>query len=487
MAKKSNTVLAYETLLGIILPAGILEAFEVSEVTEEHTGIIEETGLERRIIHIHLDERDLRSKEWHDLRPNGFTEAHCINDFPIRDRKVVLHVRRRRWLDENGKNVILPHESLTATGTSYSKEFADVLKKYLDAFPIPARSLERYYKINGETLEKNYKEHLSGFREWDQLEHADNWVLLEENIGEHLSIDESMHARDLFTFLSNKDGHGKKGTLVAAVRGTKASEVVAILMKIPEEKRLAVKEVTMDYSDSMYSIVTQVFPNASIVIDCFHVMKNQCDALDCIRMRFKRKAIAEQNKEKKEFNRKKRERKAARARYRKSHPKKRGEKRGRPRKRANEKYVPAELSNGDTKVELFTRVKRVLPQSGEKWSESQKNRANMVFEFAPKLKEAYSLVCKLRAVFRNKKLTKETARTKLHEWYKEVSASRIAEMISAMKTLKSKEDEVLNYFVNRATNAAAESLNSKMKGFRSELRGVRDLPFYLFRCCRIFG
>ena len=361
----------------------------------------------------------------------------------------------------------------------------------MDAFPIPARSLERYYKINGETLEKNYKEHLSGFREWDQLEHADNWVLLEDNIGEHLSIDESMHARDLFTFLSNKDGHGKKGTLVAAVRGTKASEVVAILMKIPEEKRLAVKEVTMDYSDSMYSIVTQVFPNASIVIDCFHVMKNQCDALDCIRMRFKRKAIAEQNKEKKEFNQKKRERKAARARYSKSQiqqvpSQETGEKRGRPRKRANEKYVPTELSNGDTKVELFTRVNRVLPQSGEKWSESQKNRANMVFEFTPKLKETYSLVCKLRTIFRNKKLTKETARTKLHEWYKEVSASRIIEMISAMKTLKTKEDEMLNYFVNRATNAA-ESLNSKMKGFRSELKGVRDLPFYLFRCSRIFG
>lgn len=220
-------------------------------------------------------------------------------------------------------------------------------------------------------------------------------------------------------------------------------------------------------------------------------MKNQCDALDCIRMRFKRKAIAEQNKEKKEFNQKKRERKAARARYSKSQiqqvpSQETGEKRGRPRKRANEKYVPTELSNGDTKVELFTRVNRVLPQSGEKWSESQKNRANMVFEFTPKLKETYSLVCKLRTIFRNKKLTKETARTKLHEWYKEVSASRIIEMISAMKALKTKEDEMLNYFVNRATNAA-ESLNSKMKGFRSELKGVRDLPFYLFRCSRIFG
>lgn len=55
---------------------------------------------------------------------------------------------------------------------------------------------------------------------------------------------------------SNKDGHGKKGTLIAAIRGSKASVVVEHLMKIPEDKRMAVKEVTMDYSDSMYSIVT---------------------------------------------------------------------------------------------------------------------------------------------------------------------------------------------------------------------------------------
>ena len=135
MAKKSNTTLAYETLLKVILPEDILEVFEVSNVIEEHTGIIEETGTERRIIHIHLDERDLRDKKWHDLRPNGFTEAHCINDFPIRDRKVILHVRRRRWLDGNGKNVILPHESLTAPGTSYSKEFADALKKIFGYLP----------------------------------------------------------------------------------------------------------------------------------------------------------------------------------------------------------------------------------------------------------------------------------------------------------------------------------------------------------------
>lgn len=46
------------------------------------------------------------------------------------------------------------------------------------------------FKIDGDTLENNYKEHLSGFREWDQLAHADNWLLLVENMGEHMNIDE---------------------------------------------------------------------------------------------------------------------------------------------------------------------------------------------------------------------------------------------------------------------------------------------------------
>ena len=39
---------------------------------------------------------------------------------------------------------------------------------------------------------------------------------------------------------------------------------------------------------------------------------------------------------------------------------------------------------------------------------------------------------------------------------------------------------MLNYFINRATNAAAESLNSKLKGFRAQLRGVSDLPFFMY-------
>ena len=93
----------------------------------------------------------------------------------------------------------------------------------------------------------------------------------------------------------------------------------------------------------------------------------------------------------------------------------------------------------------------------------------------------------MRSIFRNKKLDREQAKEKLHGWYRIVSESGIKEVISAKDCIKSREDEVLNYFINHSTNAASESNNAKMKGFRSELRGVRDLEFYLYRCVKIFG
>ena len=54
-------------------------------------------------LHIYLDERDNRSADDNDLHPNGFTESNQVENFPIRDRKVLLHVRRRRCLDKDGR------------------------------------------------------------------------------------------------------------------------------------------------------------------------------------------------------------------------------------------------------------------------------------------------------------------------------------------------------------------------------------------------
>lgn len=193
-----------------------------------------------------------------------------------------------------------------------------------------ARSLGKFFFSDGDTLERCYKDSLSGFREWYQLEHASDWVLIEENIGEHLSIDETSLQDDLFTFLSNKEGHCNKGSIVAAVRGTKAQDVVEVLLKIPEEQRLKVKEVTMDLSESMADIVTQAFPNATIVLDCFHIMRRCNDAIEEMRLRCKREAQAKVRKEKSEFRKCQKRNAAHRRWYRKTHPKKyKGKTRGR--------------------------------------------------------------------------------------------------------------------------------------------------------------
>ena len=48
-------------------------------------------------------------------------------------------------------------------------------------------------------------------------------------------------------------------------------------------------------------------------------------------------------------------------------------------------------------------------------------------------------------------------------------------------------DEILNFFINRATNASAESFNAKIKNFRASLRGVSDIKFFLFRLTKIYA
>lgn len=342
--------------------------------------------------------------------------------------------------------------------------------------------------VDGARLERNYKDCLSDFRQWDQLDHASDWMLLPQNMGVRLSIDESLLCDDLFTILSNKDGHGRQGTVIAMVRGTKCSDVSEQLMKIPEKDRLAVTEVTMDFSDSMYAIVRECFPNATIVIDCFHIIKRCGEALEELRLQAKREAQREQRRLKAEHKKKQAARVKARKAYRKKHPKKyKGKIRGRKPARLNSRYVPGTLSNGDTKVELLTRSRNLLSMSPDKWSKSQEERARLVFENYSRIKEGFSLINSLRAVFRNKSIDRQQARDALHAWYDKVSKCSLREVKAARDAIKSREEEVLNYFINRSTNAAAESLNSKLKGFRALLHGVSDLPFFMYRVSRIFG
>lgn len=344
--------------------------------------------------------------------------------------------------------------------------------------------------LNSSTLAKAYKERLSDFSSWNQRDHATDWILMENNVGEYMSIDETAPSRgDLFTILSNKDGHGRKGSIAATVRGTKSDDLSAVFNKIPEDKRLAVKEVTMDFSDSMSAAITESFPNAEQVIDCFHVIQLATSALSEVRMEHKRKAQAEDAKARREHKKRMKlnaERRQAREQKRKDDGREKSAQ-GRKPDRKNKAYVPPRFANGDTAVELLTRSRYLISQSRDKWTNSQKERANIVFAQYPDMQTAYDLVNDLRCIFKNKALTPETAIPELENWYSKVETSGLKALINAADTIQSRQENVVNYFKNRHTNAAAESLNSKIKGFRAMLRGVSDLPFFMYRVSAIFG
>ena len=99
-----------------------------------------------------------------------------------------------------------------------------------------------------------------------------------------MSIDEtSLSNGEVYTFLSNKDVHCKKGSIAAYVKDTKSDDIVKDIMRISEEVRSSVLEVTMDLSESMRASIEACFPNARRVIDRFHVQQEVCAGLNEIR------------------------------------------------------------------------------------------------------------------------------------------------------------------------------------------------------------
>lgn len=114
-------------LAKVFLPSEMTEYFDLTDVrTDEYGG-------EPRV-HIFLDEKEVAPEGCPDVSPNGFYEESCMNHFPINEYRSILHVRRRRWKDAEGKSVSKDWQ-LVADGTRYSKEFAAFLKEFVGYIP----------------------------------------------------------------------------------------------------------------------------------------------------------------------------------------------------------------------------------------------------------------------------------------------------------------------------------------------------------------
>ncbi|EFC71946.1 LOW QUALITY PROTEIN: hypothetical protein HMPREF0660_02458, partial [Prevotella melaninogenica D18] len=116
--------------------------------------------------------------------------------------------------------------------------------------------------------------------------------------------------------------------------------------------------------------------------------------------------------------------------------------------------------------QLLARAKFILTKHKTKWTETQKDRAQIIFEHYPTLKKAYDLAMKLTDIY-NIKSIKDAARLKLAKWFNEVEELGVDNFYTVIDTFENHYQTILNFFVNRATNANAESFNAKVKAFRA--------------------
>lgn len=311
--------------------------------------------------------------------------------------------------------------------------------------------------MDGKQLQQQYKDHISDYRDWDQQKHAADWLLYPENTGQYLSIDEtSLSNGELYTIVTNKAAKGRKGSLVAMVKGTQAGSIIEVLKRIPKRKRSKVREVTLDMAANMGLIVSRCFPKASKVIDRFHVQKLAYDAVQEIRIKHRWEALDQEND-------------AIEA-----------------AKLAGLPYQPEIFANGDTLKQLLVRSRYLLFKHSDKWSSSQIQRSRLLFERYPLINQAYQLATGLGTIFRTCK-SKEQAFKKLALWYNTVEDCGLDSFKTVARSIQTHYLDILNFFNNRSTNASAESFNAKIKAFRSSSRGVRDIPFFLFRLTKLYA
>ena len=110
---------AYETLVRLLLPQGILDFFELTNVTQTDIGL-----------QLYLEEKNIIPSEYQDqkLESKGFLPEIMVQDFPIRGQKVNLHIKRRRWEIKDTGETITRDWKLVSKGARITTEFGDFLK-----------------------------------------------------------------------------------------------------------------------------------------------------------------------------------------------------------------------------------------------------------------------------------------------------------------------------------------------------------------------
>ncbi len=269
------------------------------------------------------------------------------------------------------------------------------------------------------------------------------YVLKKENLGEKMSIDDKAIGHGDFTILSNND----TSKIALMIESTNSKEV-EMAMELFGDALKKVKTISMDMSPTYALVCNNLIPQATQVIDKFHVMKYVYAAVSEVRIRIKKELTDTLTIGKKITQ--------------------------------EDKQILSEL-------ELIRRIQYAVTQSPEKWSEQMEKNVNQVFEKYNDLKMAYQISQDFKHWYNYQNHIKSLhlITQNLYAWYEK--AKILKEFKSVIKMIRKHEDEIINYFRNALTNAKAERLNGKIKRFVSNNYGIKNKDFSLYRMAGYFS
>ena len=112
----------FNSLVKLLLPQEIFDYFSITKL---------ETS--EREIHVFLEEFNIHPSCYQNekLHSKGFHSESIIQDFPLRDKAMFLHVKRRKWLVQSSGEIVSRNWQTVAEGTRLTKDFATFLKGVL--------------------------------------------------------------------------------------------------------------------------------------------------------------------------------------------------------------------------------------------------------------------------------------------------------------------------------------------------------------------
>jgi transposase len=180
-----------------------------------------------------------------------------------------------------------------------------------------------------------------------------------------------------------------------------------------------VKEVCTDMDPFYINLAKEVFPNAKIVMDHYHVIAWGLKLMNELRTML-------QSTERKKFQ-----------------------------------------------------VKPILMKSIHKLTDAEFNKLKPCFEAFPDVKRAWKIIHQLRKVYWQKDWRKAHSQLRKVIWL--CHQSEIAEMQDLAKTLKRRKAEILNYYLARTSNAKTEALHARFETMKRLHCGIRNVERFAKR------